>query len=79
MTETTDLTERVSRLEGAYEHLATKADIAALRGELKTDIAALRGELKAELGELKGSIKMLLIAMTFILTLLNIGLKVFVP
>ena len=68
MTETTDLTERVSRLEGAYEHLATKADI-----------AELRGELKAELAELKGSLKMLLIAMTFILTLLNIGLKVFVP
>ena len=65
---TTDLTERVSRLEGAYEHLATKADIAALRGELKADIA-----------ELKGSLKMLLVAMTFILTLLNIGLKVFVP
>ena len=68
MTETTDLTERVSRLEGAYEHLATKADIAALRGELKADIA-----------ELKGSLTMLLIAMTFVLTLLNIGLKVFVP
>ncbi len=79
MTETADLTERVSRLEGAYEHLATKADIAALRGELKTDIAALRGELKADIAELKGSLKMLLIAMTFILTLLNIGLKVFVP
>ena len=79
MTETTDLTERVSRLEGAYEHLATKADIAALRGELKTEIAALRGELKADIAELKGSLKMLLIAMTFILTLLNIGLKVFVP
>ena len=68
MTETTDLTERVSRLEGTYEHLATKADIAELRGELKADIA-----------ELKGSLKMLLLAMTFILTLLNIGLKVFVP
>ncbi len=26
--------ERVSRLEGAYEHLATKADIAELKGEL---------------------------------------------
>ena len=68
MTETADLTERVSRLEGAYEHFATKADIAELRGELKADIA-----------ELKGSLKMLLVAMTFILTLLNIGLKVFVP
>ncbi len=75
MTETADLTERVSRLEGAYEHLATKADIAELRGEFKADIA----ELKADIAELKGSLKMLLLAMTFILTLLNIGLKVFVP
>ena len=27
--------ERVSRLEGGYEHLATKADVAELRGELQ--------------------------------------------
>ena len=27
--------ERLVRIEGAYEHLATKADIEALRGELK--------------------------------------------
>ena len=37
--------ERLSRLEGVYEHLATKADIA----ELKGDIAELKAELKAEL------------------------------
>ena len=33
------LMELVARLEGAYEHLATKADVAELRGELKTEIA----------------------------------------
>lgn len=27
--------ERVARLEGAYQHLATRADIAELRGEIK--------------------------------------------
>ncbi len=27
--------ERISRIEGAYEHLATKADIAELRGEVR--------------------------------------------
>ena len=27
--------ERLARIEGAYEHLATKADIESLRGELK--------------------------------------------
>ena len=33
--------ERLSRLEGAYEHLATKADLA----ELRSDIAGLRADL----------------------------------
>ncbi len=33
--------ERLSRLEGAYEHLATKEDIALL----KSDIADLKAEL----------------------------------
>ena len=30
--------ERLSRLEGVYEHLATKADIAELKAELKTEL-----------------------------------------
>ena len=42
---TTPIEERMARLEGAYEHLATKADIADLRGELKGDIAGVRGEI----------------------------------
>ncbi|MCY4022266.1 MAG: hypothetical protein OXF32_02340 [Anaerolineaceae bacterium] len=33
---------KVARLEGAYEHLATKADVESLRGEIK----GLRGELR---------------------------------
>ena len=33
--------ERVSRLEGAYEHLSTKSDIANLRA----DMASLKAEL----------------------------------
>ena len=35
MTTTTDHGERLARLEGAYEHLATKADIADLRTEIE--------------------------------------------
>ena len=34
--------ERLARLEGAYEHLATKSDVANLRAELKTDISNLQ-------------------------------------
>ena len=30
--------ERISRLGGAYQHLATKADVAELKGELKAEI-----------------------------------------
>ena len=33
--------ERLSRLEGAYDHLATKADVAVL----KSDIANLKADL----------------------------------
>ena len=38
MTATTDHGERLARLEGAYEHLATKADIS----ELKVDIEKMQ-------------------------------------
>ena len=41
--------ERLARLEGVYEHLATKAGLADLKAELKADMAKLEGELKAEL------------------------------
>ena len=49
--------ERLSRLEGGYEHVATKADISDLRGELRTEIAALRGELKTEISDLRNELK----------------------
>ena len=44
----TPLEERVSRLEGGHEHLATKADVADVRtsiAELRTSMAELRAEL----------------------------------
>ena len=45
--------ERLSRLEGVYEHLATKADIARLEGQ----ITRLEGEIKAEGTRLEGEIR----------------------
>ncbi len=39
---TADTEERVARPEGAYEHLATKADMEGLRGEMN----GLRGEVR---------------------------------
>ena len=51
------LEDRVSRLEGAYEHLATKADLAELKAELKSDIGGLKAEFKEDLGGLRSELK----------------------
>ena len=45
--------ERLARLEGVYEHLATKADIARLEGQ----ITRLEGEVKADVTRLEGQSK----------------------
>ena len=63
--------ERLARLEGVYDHLASKADLAELRATLKSDIA----HLQAKMAELKGSVKILVVAMTSGLALLNIVLR----
>lgn len=74
--------ERLARLEGVYDHLASKADIAELRAVLKGDIARVESDLKGDIArvqtdiaELKGSVKILLVAMTSGLALLNIVLR----
>ena len=33
--------QKIARLEGAYEHLATKADIAELKGQMRVLIVAM--------------------------------------
>ena len=63
--------ERLARLEGVYDHLVSKADLAELRAALKSDMA----RLQAEMAELKGSVKILVVAMTSGLALLNIVLR----
>jgi hypothetical protein len=45
------LEERFGRLEGAYEHLATKADLADLKADLKGDVGNLKAELKGDLNK----------------------------
>jgi hypothetical protein len=44
--QTSSLGARVSRIEGGYEHLATKADLAQVKAELKSEIAELRGDIR---------------------------------
>ena len=55
MTTTPPLTpeERLARLEGVYDHLATQAHI----GEVKAEMQARIGEVKAEIGEAKAEMQ----------------------
>ena len=45
--------ERVSRIEGAYEHLATKADVVEAKADVKAEVA----DVKANVQELRSEIK----------------------
>ena len=49
----TIMEERLSRLEGAYEHLATKSDLADLRTEMSEMRAELRDEYRSGLATQK--------------------------
>ena len=60
----TTVEERLIRLEGVYDHLSSKADVAKvetqiadLRTELKGDIAGLRTELKGDIAGLRTELK----------------------
>jgi len=50
--QTGSLGERVCRIEGGYEHLATKADLA----RVETELAQMKAELKVDIGRLDGEI-----------------------
>lgn len=41
----TTLGERMARIEGAVEHLATRADLAAVNGSLTAEIAAVNATI----------------------------------
>lgn len=69
--------DRVSRIEGIIPHLATKEDLAELRGEMRggtgeirSEIAELRGEMRA-LRWLMGGVGVALAALTLILKYLG--------
>ena len=77
--QTTSLGERVSRIEGGYEHLATKADLA----RVETDLAQMKAELKADIArqdsEIRGikwwilSVGAAVVALTSLAELLPLG------
>ena len=45
MMTTDDIRERVSRLEGGYEHLATKADLAKLEARMEARFAQMEARI----------------------------------
>ena len=60
--------ERLARLEGAYEHLATKADVAVL----KSEIANLKADLlKWMVGMMISSVALAVTAAIFIKRLID--------
>ena len=75
----TELTERVARLEGAYDHLATKADIAELKQALSAELSNKIGTVEKEIAELKGSAKTLALAISVGLVAVQIILKYALP
>ena len=62
----TTIEERVSRIEGIVPHLATKEDIAELRGDMRE----LRGEVRA-MRWIMGGIGVAMAALTLILKYLG--------
>src|SRR5579859_5894650 len=53
----TTLNELGETLAYVLEHMATKEDLAALRGELKSGIAAVRTELKSDIATVRTELK----------------------
>ena len=57
MTQVQTESDRLSRLEGAYEHLATKADVERVRTDVehvRTDVERVRTDVERVRSELKG-------------------------
>ena len=74
--------ERLSRLEGVYEHLATKADLAQLEGATKAEMANLKADLSkdftSQIKEVRKSLNQLqggLAVLGFVLVLLQLWIK----
>ena len=52
--------ERIARIEGAYEHLATKADVEAVKTavhEVRTEVQTVKTGLQAEIQTVKSDLR----------------------
>ncbi len=74
--------ERVAALEGAYQHLASKADIARLEGRITTLEANLQGQingLQGQIDGLEGTMLTAIAVATVILAGVQVGLRFWRP
>ena len=49
--------ERLARLEGVYDHLASKGDLAELKAIFKDDIARVESDLRADIARVESGLK----------------------
>ena len=86
-----EITERVASLEGSHKYLATKEDVAELKGNItelkgelkglatKEDVAKLKGDIAELKGEVRMAIKAMSIGVPVVLVLIQIVFKYAIP
>ena len=83
-----EVTEKVAGLEGTHKYLATKEDVAELKGEFKGELKGLAtkedvGALKEDVAELRGEMRMAIKAISIgvpvVLVLIQIVFKYAIP
>ena len=47
----------IVRIDAVVPHLATKAEMASLRGEMRSEMESLRGEMRSEMQALRGELR----------------------
>ena len=67
--------ERIAALESAYQHVATKADIANLRAEVKADIVSLRTDFVSFQSEIRGAVRTMLRIIVITISILGIAVS----
>ena len=52
-----DIRERLISIEATLPHLATKADLAILRSDMKAEMSTMKSDMKAEMSTMKSDMK----------------------
>ena len=75
-----EVAERVANLEGTHKYLATKENVAELKGlATKEDVGALKEDIAELRGEMRMAIKAMSIGVPVVLVLIQIVFKYAIP